>query len=102
VRLILEPDLVRGEYAVLVRSDLKGKGLGWALMQHLIAYAKSEGVQEIYGSVLAENTTMLEMVRELGFAIETAQDDATLRNVHLNLAKNPVKASTASPREALS
>ena len=34
-----------GEYAILLRSDLKGRGLGWALMQLIIEYAKSEGLK---------------------------------------------------------
>ena len=63
VRLIADPDYTRGEYAILVRSDLKGRGLGWRLMQHLIDYAKAEGLKELHGSVLAENSTMLRMCR---------------------------------------
>src|SRR5260370_30840734 len=38
-----------GEYAILLRSDLKGRGLGWALMQLIIEYAKSEGLKAISG-----------------------------------------------------
>jgi acetyltransferase len=34
-----------GEYAILLRSELKGRGLGWALMQLIIEYAKSEGLK---------------------------------------------------------
>ena len=70
VRLVADPDYTRGEYAILVRSDLKGRGLGWSLMQHLIAYAKSERLEELHGSVLTGNTTMLQMCRQLGFTIE--------------------------------
>jgi acetyltransferase len=36
-----------GEYAILLRSDLKGRGLGWTLMQMIIEYAKSEGLKTI-------------------------------------------------------
>src|SRR5262249_33185751 len=53
VRMVADPDYTRGEYAVLVRSDLKGVGLGWRLTQHLIAYAKAEGLRELNGTVLA-------------------------------------------------
>ena len=52
-----------GEYAILLRSDLKGRGLGWALMQLIIEYARSEGLKMISGDVLQENTIMLEMCR---------------------------------------
>ena len=60
-----------GEYAILLRSDLKGRGLGWALMQLIIEYAKSEGLKYISGDVLQDNITMLNMCRELGFEIKT-------------------------------
>lgn len=84
-RLVADPDYTRAEYAVLVRSDLKGKGLGWLLMQHLIAYAREEGLGALYGEVLAANTTMIEMCRELGFRIEPDAEDPTLRHVTLPL-----------------
>jgi len=59
-----------GEYAILLRSDLKGRGLGWALMQLIIEYAKTEGLKAIYGDVLKENSVMLEMCRQLGFEVK--------------------------------
>ncbi|HUS96673.1 MAG TPA: bifunctional acetate--CoA ligase family protein/GNAT family N-acetyltransferase, partial [Hyphomicrobiaceae bacterium] len=86
VRLMADADYERAEYGVLVRSNLKGAGLGWALMQHMIAYAREEGLREIYGSVLAENTTMLGMCRRLGFSVETTSDDVLLRTVRLDPA----------------
>ena len=64
-----------GEYAVLVRSDLKGRGLGWLLMQTLIDYARCEGIRAIQGDVLADNETMLQMCAELGFSVEDDPDD---------------------------
>jgi len=84
---VADPDYTRGEYAIQVRSDLKGRGLGWQLMQHLIAYARAEGLKELFGSVLAENTTMLKMCRELGFSIQPDRDDANLRYVVLDLTR---------------
>lgn len=83
VRLIADPDYVRGEYAIIVRSDLKGAGLGWALMEQIIAYARQERLEEIFGSVLAENTTMIRMCRELGFEVRRMPDDPTLVEVVL-------------------
>ena len=69
VRLHLDPDARSGEYAVIVRSALKGHGLGWLLMQRIIEYARSIGLERVHGQVLAENTTMLRMCAELGFRI---------------------------------
>jgi acetyltransferase len=86
-RMIADPDYTKAEYAVLVRSDLKGRGLGWRLMQHLIAYAKAEKLVELHGAVLADNTSMLKMCRELGFAIEAEPGDTSVRHVRLQLAR---------------
>jgi acetyltransferase len=84
-RLIADPDYTRAEYAILVRSDLKGCGLGWKLMLHLIAYTRQEGLQELTGSVLAGNTTMLDMCRQLGFAIVRDHSDPAVMQVTLDL-----------------
>jgi len=61
-----DPDKVKAEYAVMVRSDLKGQGIGTALMQRIIAYAKRFGVGELFGDVLEENTMMLSLCKDLG------------------------------------
>ena len=86
VRLHANADYERGEYAVLVRSDCKGRGLGWLLMQLIIDYARSEGIRSIEGQVLRENTAMLAMCRELGFAIAPDPDDAEICIATLTLA----------------
>ena len=67
VRLKDELDEQTAEFAILVRSRVKGHGLGWLLMQRVIDCAKEKGLRRVYGYVLAENTTMLQMCAELGF-----------------------------------
>lgn len=67
VRLALDPDRTRGEYAIIVRRDHHGTGLGFRMMQEIIAYARSQGVRQVYGDVLTENAPMLTMAEELGF-----------------------------------
>lgn len=84
-RFAADPDYERAEYAVLVRSDLKGRGLGWVLMRQLIDYARATGLRELSGSVLAENLTMLKMCREFGFSIAVEPGDPTVRHVGLRL-----------------
>jgi len=85
VRFFADPDYTRAEYAVLVRSDLKGQGVGWMLMQHLISYAKAEGLKALYGNVLRENTTMLQMCGELGFRQVLDPEDPGAAHVELDL-----------------
>ncbi len=87
VRLMLDADRRSGEFAILLRSDQKGRGLGWALMKMILDYAAREGLSHIEGQVLAENTTMLAMCRQLGFEIRDEPDDAGAKSVRLDLRK---------------
>jgi RimJ/RimL family protein N-acetyltransferase len=89
VRLHTDPTREAGEYAVLLRSDLKGRGLGWALMQLIIEYAKFAGLNRIYGEILEENSVMLKMCRELGFTVATDAEDRGVCNVTLALGSDP-------------
>jgi GNAT superfamily N-acetyltransferase len=75
-----------GEYAILLRSDLKGRGLGWDLMQLIIEYARAAGLSRLGGQVLQENFTMLKMCRELGFEVRTDANDRGVCDVELLLA----------------
>jgi acetyltransferase len=86
VRLHANSNYDSGEYAVLVQSDLKGRGLGWALMQLIIAYARAEGLSSIAGEVLRDNTTMLAMCRELGFEITANPEDLEICQVKLEIS----------------
>jgi acetyltransferase len=69
VRLHDDPNGEGGEFAILVRSQLKGHGLGWMMMKHMIAYAQEKGLETVHGQVLADNVTMLQMCAELGFHV---------------------------------
>jgi acetyltransferase len=85
VRLHSDANYETGEYAILLRSDLKGHGLGWKLMELIIQYARVEGLLRIDGQVMAGNIAMLKMCRELGFAIDTNEHDRNVVNVSLSL-----------------
>ncbi len=86
VRLHADTNHERGEYAVLVRSDLKGQGLGWELMRLTIEWARAEGLRVIAGEVLRENVAMLEVCRRLGFDIRPEPDDPEIQIVSLDVA----------------
>jgi acetyltransferase len=82
VRLKDELDEQTAEFAILVRSRLKGHGVGWLLMQRVIDYAKEKGLRR---DVLAENASMLQMTTELGFHAEVI--GSGLKRVVLNIKK---------------
>ncbi len=85
-RFFADPDNVRAEFAVAVRSDLKGRGLGYALMTRLIEIARSRGIGELFGDVLSENDAMLSMCRDLGFDIGSHPTDPCLARAVKRLA----------------
>ena len=85
VRLHTDADFSSAEYAVLVRSDLKGMGLGSILMKMIIEYGRAEGVRAIRGQVLSRNTTMLEMCKHLGFSIQPDPQNSDISLVVLPL-----------------
>ena len=87
VRLHANANHDAGEFAILVRSDLKGHGLGWLLMQLIIEYAHVEGIGIIEGQVLRENSSMLAMCGELGFQIKPDPDDASVALAKLTIAR---------------
>jgi acetyltransferase len=88
VRAAIDPDNIGAEFGVIVRSDLKGSGLGHKLMSKLIEHLRSRGTQRIVGTVLRVNRGMLELARSLGFQETTNPsdpDDHETRGVSLDL-----------------
>jgi acetyltransferase len=73
-----DPDRLSAEYSIAVRTDWKGRGVGYLLMTRLIEIARLRGIGELVGEVLRENQPMLQMCRELGFSIATDPSDPTI------------------------
>jgi acetyltransferase len=73
-RIILGRDLRKAEFSVVVGDPWQGKGIGAALLQRCLGFARERGLQEVTGTVLAENTQMLALGRKLGFKIRKVPD----------------------------
>ena len=84
-RFSADPDNTTAEFAIIVRTDLKGNGIGRILMQRLIAYARARGIGEIHGQVLHENTAMLAFCKELGFSLQAEEGSPELVRASLVL-----------------
>jgi len=83
VRLHDEVSGENAEFAILMRSHLKGHGIGWLLMKRMIEFSKNKDLKTVQGQVLSENTTMLTMCAELGFHIADDSDDPGVKTVTL-------------------
>lgn len=84
-RLSCDPDHTTAEYALLVRTDLQGHGLGWELLRQIVDYAKADRISRIEGIMLTENIRMLAMCREFGFSIAHHPSQAGLSLARLDL-----------------
>ncbi len=83
-RLAANPDYTDAEFAVVVRSDLQGRGIGWTLMQRLIEYARAEPIGTLYGDVLRWNNGMIRLCRNLGFKEKTNPEDLELVRFYMD------------------
>ncbi len=83
-RLIIEPDLRRAQFAVLVHDSLHGKGLGEKFLDMLIGIAQERELEAIYGIVLTENDKMLRLCRKMGFVSKRLPDGITRVEMVLN------------------
>jgi acetyltransferase len=88
VRIATDPDRERAEFAIVVRDDVAGRGLGTLLMSKIVSYATSCGVREIFGDVLPENENMLSICRRLGFNLRHDTDTPSIVRVSKMLADN--------------
>ncbi|MFN4005359.1 MAG: GNAT family N-acetyltransferase [Hylemonella sp.] len=87
VRASVDPDNVMAEFGIIVRSDLKGQGLGRLLMDKLIAYLRARGTQRLDCDVILENQGMRRLALALGFVEQPLQEGD--RSCHLTLWLQP-------------
>jgi acetyltransferase len=92
VRAVANPDATQAEFAIIVRSDLKGVGLGRALLEKMIRYCRERGIGTLVGQVLAENQPMLTLAKDLGFTSRwSAEEGVTEVRLELRPATQPAR-----------
>lgn len=67
-----------GEVAVSVRSDYRGKGIGWAMLDFLGQEAERRGVRRVIAIEARENHAAIDLEREKGFKPEAFEGDPSL------------------------
>lgn len=83
--LAANPSLERAEVAISVRADLKGRGIGWSLLEFVSDEAKARGIKVLESVESRENQAAIQLEREMGFIAEPAAGDPTLMVVRKKL-----------------
>lgn len=76
------------EVTIYVHNALSGKGIGTALMKHLIEESERNGIWTLYASIFPENTASMRLhvshgFREIGYREKIAKLDGKWRNTVL-------------------
>lgn len=74
-RAISDADNIDAEFSVLVRSDLKGLGMGRRLLEKMIRYTRDHGLQQLNGITMPHNRGMITLARKLGFHVDIQLDE---------------------------
>ena len=83
IRTVADADNETAELSIVVRSDLKRRGLGTHLMRKAIEYCRMRGTREIVGHVLAENESMLELTKRFAhFTLSESDEQGVVRISH--------------------
>ncbi|UHM88934.1 bifunctional acetate--CoA ligase family protein/GNAT family N-acetyltransferase [Rahnella victoriana] len=88
-RAVSDPDNIDAEFSVLVRSDLKGLGLGRRLLDKMIHYAAEHGLQRLTGITMPNNRGMITLARKLEFDVDIQIQDGIV-NLSLTLEKTRI------------
>lgn len=73
-RAVCDPDNLRAEFAIQVRTGWQRRGLGSLLLAKLMGWLRERGVHEVNGECLPENPGMAALARRAGFHFDRAQD----------------------------
>ena len=95
VRAIADPDNRDAEFAIIVRSDLKGRRLGSLLLRKMIDYCRARGTRRLAGEALSGNARVLALARRYGFALTPSADGASVK-LAMDLANGTMAADSAT------
>jgi acetyltransferase len=76
---------MEAEFAIVIRDEAQGKGLGSELLSRLKDVARDERLQRVTADVLSENVEMVRLCEKQGFRVVVKDDDPQVMQVTLDL-----------------
>lgn len=95
-RAAIEKDRRDAEFGIIVGGPLSGRGLGRHLLKRLLHWSRLKRLDSLCGTVLADNTPMLDLAAHLGFSREYVSGEPGLIQVAKVLAPRRAPALTAT------
>ena len=84
-RYVVDAATLGADIALVLADAWQGQGLGRRLLATLLEHARSAGVREAVGLVLATNVAMLRLAHSLGFSLSAEPGDATVVRIRRDL-----------------
>jgi len=94
-------DTVSAEIAFVVSDAAHGLGIATLLLEHLAAAARVAGIRRFSAEVLADNATMLQVVRDAGFTVSRRSAHGVV-TIEMDTSDTPEAVAAADKREAVS
>jgi acetyltransferase len=83
-RVLISPQ--EAEIALIVRSDLKGFGIGEYLLRSALRHAARQGLRTLQASVLRDNAPMLRLAMKVGCVLREAHGETV--EIAFNVGQN--------------
>ncbi|CAM3154368.1 hypothetical protein SPAN111604_06985 [Sphingomonas antarctica] len=74
----LDADRSRAEVAIAIHNKFRGKGIGWVMLEHAVAWAKAKGIAVVESIESYDNHDAIQLQREMGFSSRPYPGDASL------------------------
>ena len=82
------------EFAIQVRDDYQGTGLGTELLERLLEIARNEGIERVVAEIMPENVGMRRICTKLGFTFHRLPDS---QNILAEINLEPKDVDQAKP-----
>ena len=73
-RLSFDPGESSAEFSVVVSDDWQNKGVGYKLVKDIVEIGRKKKLDQVYATVIKENSSMKHVAQKLGFRIEATDD----------------------------
>ena len=78
IRATIDPDNIEAEFAMAVRTNYQGQGIGRLLLVKLIEYYRTKQTKKLTGYTMLSNRNMASLAKQLGFKVTTDVEDGLI------------------------